>query len=110
MSKQFKKCFAGIFLSLICYSNVYGQPDFIQSTRTIFNEWKNQTLLERIYAHTDKADYLAGEILWYRIYTYDATSQFPVNISKVVYVEILDASNKPIWQGKNEIDSGVTYQ
>ena len=107
MSKQFKKCFAGIFLSLICYSNVYGQPDFIQSTRTIFNEWKNQTLLERIYAHTDKADYLAGEILWYRIYTYDATSQFPVNISKVVYVEILDASNKPIWQGKNEIDSGA---
>ncbi len=46
-------------------------------------------LRERIYLHTDKQTYLAGELLWMKLYLTDKEGK-PVSFSKVGYVELLD--------------------
>jgi hypothetical protein len=56
--------------------------------------------------HTDKNFYLAGELLWFKIYNVDGALYQPVDLSKVAYVEILDKENKPVMQAKIELSKG----
>ncbi len=55
---------------------------------------------EKLYIHTDKNFYLAGEIMWFKIYTVNGKTHQPINISKLAYVEILDRQSKPVLQAK----------
>jgi hypothetical protein len=91
-------------LVLLC-SNSYAQVlDRIQNS---FNKYHNQVLQEKIYVHTDKNFYLCGELLWFKIYNVDAGTIKPVNISKVVYVDVLDDANNTILQAKIELKNGA---
>ena len=45
-----------------------------------------QIFPERIYLHTDKDFYLAGEIIWFKIYQVDGKYHRPVRLSKLAYV------------------------
>lgn len=60
---------------------------------------------ERIYLQTDKQLYLAGELLWLKIYLTDAKGN-PTSLSKVGYVELLDETSAQI-QVKVEIKDGI---
>lgn len=55
---------------------------------------------EKLFVHTDKESYLAGEIIWFKAYCADAYSSMPLNISKVAYVELLSRDNEPVLQAK----------
>lgn len=65
-----------------------------------FAQYSKKTFTEKVYLHTDKNYYLAGEILWWKLYYVDGYFHKPAGLSKVVYVEILDANNKPVLQAK----------
>lgn len=56
--------------------------------------------VEQLYVQTDKDSYHAGEIIWFRIDNTDAVSGRPISVSKIVYAELLNASNLPVLQGK----------
>ncbi|HEY6902176.1 MAG TPA: hypothetical protein VI233_16080, partial [Puia sp.] len=61
---------------------------------------------EKIFTHTDKDLYLAGEIAWFKIYTLDASTLHPLSISKVAYVEVL-SKERPVLQAKIALDEGL---
>jgi hypothetical protein len=61
---------------------------------------------EKIYAHTDKECYLAGEILWFKLYVVDAALHQPLNLSKLAYVEILSGEQRPVLQAKIALEDG----
>ncbi|MBS1604309.1 MAG: hypothetical protein JST42_16705 [Bacteroidetes bacterium] len=61
---------------------------------------------EKIFVHTDKDTYLAGEILWFSTYVLDAASKRPLSLSKVAYVEIISSEQRPVFQGKIALDQG----
>ncbi|HZF64917.1 MAG TPA: hypothetical protein VEZ55_10540, partial [Chitinophagaceae bacterium] len=61
---------------------------------------------EKIFAHTDKSFYIAGETIWLKTYVVYAASHQPADLSKVVYVELLDATSKPVLQTKLQAKSG----
>src|ERR1044072_6580366 len=63
-----------------------------------FKQYTNSHQQEKLYVHTDKNFYLAGELLWFKIYNVDGARYQPVNLSKIAYVEILDRENKPVMQ------------
>ncbi|HTD93384.1 MAG TPA: hypothetical protein VK644_06220 [Chitinophagaceae bacterium] len=65
-----------------------------------FQQQKGDTLQERMYVHTDKNFYVAGEIVWFKVYGVKATDCQPTNLSKIAYVEIIDREGKPVVQGK----------
>lgn len=66
-----------------------------------------QSVHERIYMHTDRNYYQTGELMWFRIYSADASSQLPSTLSSLAYVELIDSVNKPALQTKVQLDSGA---
>ncbi|OHX63938.1 hypothetical protein NH26_20220 [Flammeovirga pacifica] len=51
---------------------------------------------ELIYVHTDKPYYMAGENIYYKAYLREASTFFLRQISKTVYVELIDPKNEII--------------
>ena len=46
---------------------------------------------EKVYIHTDKASYVSGETIWYRIYLVDAVLHTSgLALSRYVYVDLID--------------------
>ncbi len=78
-------------------------PEMLQQQ---FASYGQQTLQEKLFVHTDKNFYLAGEICWFKIYNTDAFFNKPLGLSKLAYVEILDKNNKPVLQAKIALKEG----
>lgn len=57
---------------------------------------------ENIYLHTDKTQYLPGEILWFKPYTVWAATHRPAFESAVIYVELADKDGNAVLQAKIE--------
>jgi hypothetical protein len=89
-------------ISLLLAASIaaYSQPAFADSLQHQFNEYNTQAIQEKLFVHTDKTFYLAGEIIWFKIYAIDADTHKPLNVSKVSYVEIISKDNKPVLQAK----------
>ena len=68
--------------------------------KTQFEDYMQTGLQEKIYLHSDKNFYLAGEICWFKIYCADASFNTPLRVSKVAYTEIINDENKPVIQAK----------
>jgi hypothetical protein len=51
---------------------------------------------EKIYLHTDKNTYIAGENIWVKAYIINASDFLPDTVSKDVYVDLLDYSTKQV--------------
>lgn len=71
-----------------------------------FKQYCNNVHAEKMYVHTDKNFYLAGELMWFKIYNVDASLYQPADLSKIAYVEILDKDNKPVMQAKVQLSKG----
>ena len=62
---------------------------------------------EKLFVHVDKSLYLAGEIVWFKIYDVDAGDNTPLSISGIAYVELVDKDQKAILQQKIEVNKGT---
>jgi hypothetical protein len=82
----------------------YAQVD---SLSVLFKDYSQNHLQEKIFAHTDKENYVTGEILWFKLYVSDAHLNLPLKLSKVAYVELLNASNKPVFQTKIDLQKAM---
>lgn len=71
-----------------------------------FNSYQQQAVQEKLFVHTDKDFFLAGEIIWFKIYAVDALNNKPTTISKVAYVEVVDGDNKQVLQVKIRLVNG----
>ncbi|HYK47795.1 MAG TPA: hypothetical protein VEV83_21610 [Parafilimonas sp.] len=87
---------------ILCYD--YGQSQTVNAQE--FSGLNNQPLREKIFAHTDKDFYLAGEILWFKLYDVSGDSLKPIDVSNVAYVEILNANQKPVLQATVALENG----
>lgn len=63
-----------------------------------------ENVRERVFVHTDKECYVAGEDIWLKLYTVDQNSE-PSGLSKVGYVEISD-SQRPWMQLMLALEEG----
>ncbi|MDB5141681.1 MAG: hypothetical protein JWQ66_394 [Mucilaginibacter sp.] len=83
---------------------------FAQATDQIaksFNQYQQATAQEKVFIHTDKSTYLPGEILWFKVYCVEADTHKPFNLSKVVYVDVLDNNKNALLQAKIAMKNGV---
>ena len=72
-----------------------------QQTDTIYmnnivSSFKQVTNLpqEKVYLHTDKPYYFAGDTIWLKAYLVNAITHFSGNGSHYVYVELINRKNK----------------
>jgi len=87
-------------LTSLCQKN-------LADIQTSFREYMKYSVTEKIFAHTDKDFYLAGEILWFKLYVVNADDNKPMDVSKVAYVEIIDRNQKPVLQCKIALKDGA---
>ncbi len=71
-----------------------------------FTAYQVNNYNEKIFVHTDKTFYIAGESIWFKIYCVDENFHKPSTISKIAYVEILSHENKPVLQAKIVLNEG----
>ncbi len=95
-----------LLLGTLALSNAKAQPTTAEKLTNSFNKYLERNFNEKIYIHTDKDNYLAGEIIWFNIYNTEAYTNRPVNLSKVAYMEVLDAQNKAALQVKVNLKDG----
>lgn len=65
------------------------------------------TVREKVFVHTDKTFYLAGETLWLKAYVLDGASGEATALSRVVYVEILNNRWQPVLQAMLPLERGL---
>lgn len=111
MNKTMKKN-SVVFLvfTILIAGNVFGQtqqPAWAQQLKNNFDQYNQNALQEKLFVHTDKNAYTAGELMWFKIYDVDGIFLKPLNISKVVYVEVLDKNQNPVLQTKIAMKEGM---
>ena len=90
-----------------CHQRLSAQ-DSVQSSRlsTAFRQYVVQHLPEKCFVQTDRISYVAGETIRLKIYAVDGFYNKPLDLSKVVYTELLDPENNPVVQGKMAMQEG----
>src|SRR5687768_13040113 len=96
-----------VFALLIINSKLCAQSSDFSLIKNQFENYRDNVLQEKLYAHTDKNFYLAGELLWFKLYYVDAGLHKPLDISKVAYIEVLDKDHRPVTQTKVSIEEGT---
>jgi hypothetical protein len=71
-----------------------------------FRNFREHTLQEKVYLHLDNGFYIAGEQIYVSAYLVDGAFHKPLVLSKVIYVELLDQTNKAIAHAKIEMKGG----
>jgi hypothetical protein len=59
---------------------------------------------EKVYLHTDRDQYVAGDTLWAKAYLFDATSHHLSTQSEVLYVSLLDDKGNLVLQQKYQLN------
>lgn len=83
------------------------KAQLLNELKTSFNNYNQNVFQEKIFVHTDKEQYLTGEILWFKVYNVDAVTKKLNDLSKVCYIELLDEKNKPVLQSKIALVAGM---
>ena len=102
---RYKKVVLCIVLAII-HTISYAQ-DSIKSPQALFEKFSTTHFTEKLFIHTDKTVYEAGDIIWMRCYIVDGSNNSLSGLSKICYIEITGADKKTVLQAKVEVDSGM---
>lgn len=69
-------------------------------------QYASQNLQEKIFIHTDKNFWIAGETSWFKVYLVSGQSHQPIPSSRVAYLEVVSSNNEVILQTKVELNKG----
>lgn len=61
---------------------------------------------QKVYVHTDKEEYIAGESIWLKGYLVDATRHLPDTMKANLYVEVINLNEEPVNMIVLESDHG----
>lgn len=81
------------FTVLLALFFVYASSN-AQNPAEILNNWSAKSPIEKVYLHTDRENYIAGETTWFKAYLY--SDYLPDTISTVLYTELINESSQII--------------
>jgi hypothetical protein len=86
--------------------NGYAQREALNGLVEKLQEHQQNTLQEKIFVHLDRTFYVGGEIMWFKIYLVDGYFHQSLNVSKVIYLDVLDRNQRPVIQTKVTMENG----
>ncbi|MDB5154900.1 MAG: hypothetical protein JWR54_3651 [Mucilaginibacter sp.] len=86
--------------------SITSRAQVLPSLQNNFAACQKNNLHEKIYVHTNKSYYVTGEILWFKIYNTDGSTNKILDLGKVVYVELLDNKHNAVLQAKIAMGQG----
>ena len=87
--------------------SVYSQEPSNTSLIASFQQYQSDHYQEKVFIHTDKNFYLAGETIWMKAYVTDGFFHALSTLSKVVYIEILDKNQNPVLRTKMAVSDAT---
>ncbi len=91
--------------SLIVIAMYSGQMLYSQQPGDTSGKYDKRNFKEELFLRTDRDIYITGEQVLLKVYKLGGLTHSPVNLSKVVYVEMLDKNNFPLRQLKIKADN-----
>lgn len=82
------------------YLSGQAQDESLHFIENKLTAYRDKTLQEKLFVHTDKPTYLTGEFVWFKVYYVEGYTHRPLALSRLAYVEIVNASNQPVLQAK----------
>lgn len=103
-----KKLLFHLLLAFVLPLSVQAQADGVQA---LFSRFKSVAAFdhtyprEKVYLHLDNNAYFEGETLWFKAYVVRASSLQPARLSRVLYVDLLNAAGSLMERKLLRIDS-----
>jgi uncharacterized protein YfaS (alpha-2-macroglobulin family) len=94
-------------LFLFVTNSLFSQTDSLQEIKAHFIKYSDADLQEKLFIHTDRSSYVAGETVWFKIYCVNAASNQLLDLSKVAYAEVLNKDQQPVLQAKISLQNGT---
>lgn len=88
-----------VVLCFLLSQNLFSQPRNEKDNGSEIRNYK-----EELFVRTDRDVYITGEEVWFKVYKLDGLTNTPSDLSKVVYLELLDKNNFPLKQIKVKTD------
>jgi hypothetical protein len=98
-------CLLLLLFSHISYSTNLVEQNFKKTIATRFYSQWFKSPQEKVYLHTDKPYYSAGEEIWFKAFLVNATTHIPNTLSSFIYVELIDRSDSVLTRIKIRKDS-----
>ena len=97
--------FVFLLLNLFTVSNNSAQT--LSTIGQRLNAYQQGSFKEKVFVHSDREFYQTGELIWFKVYCLDATTNKTAELSKVVYVDVLDKTNSFVLQAKIALNNGI---
>jgi hypothetical protein len=91
------KRYFGLWAILLSPLSLYCQNDRLVTVDSIREHFIRQVQVfpqEKIYIQTDKPEYIAGDTVWFKTYLTDAVVHLPSELSRFVYIELINPLDK----------------
>lgn len=72
-----------------------------------FNKFNTERPQEKVHIHFDKPYYAAGDTIWYKAYVVNSKSNVPSDISKTLYLNVVNDKDSLVFQKKIALTSGL---
>jgi hypothetical protein len=113
MKKVLVCCLAGLFALALSAQDAPQPPVIPQTNRTAITRLTNQMKSfpeEKVYLQLDRPYYSAGERLWFRAFMVHSSIHTTLNLSRYIYVELLNAHNDVIMRKKiRPVEDGMFF-
>ncbi|HET9571411.1 MAG TPA: hypothetical protein VFP20_08410 [Bacteroidales bacterium] len=112
--KKVLVCCLAVFFAFALSAQDAPEPSVIPQTNktaiTRLTEQMKTFPQEKVYLQLDRPYYAAGERLWFRAYMVHSAIHAPLNFSRYIYIELLNAHNEVIIRKKiRPIEEGIFF-
>ncbi len=82
---------------------------FEDKVQLLFEHYNKNSLSEKLYLHTDKESCIVGDTIWFAGYLTSAKTNMPADISRFIYVELIDRTDS-IYRQEQILCSDSTFR
>jgi TonB-dependent SusC/RagA subfamily outer membrane receptor len=103
------KIFFIVILMIVHTATVNAQKPALETAVSRLNSYFEEQPREKIYLHLDKPLYQPGERIWFKAYLTAGNFNQLSPISKIIYVELINAEAEIVFAVRLPANSGISY-
>ncbi len=104
MTSKLRRLIASDFKAIALSCLLFEAPVFPQTLHDDIEKFNAKGYNEELVISTDREIYVTGEHVWLKVYKLNGLAHIPLDVSKAVYIELLDRNNSAVRQVKVMID------
>ena len=83
---------------------------FEERLNSAFKKYRENTLYEKLYIHTDKDACIVGDTIWFKGYISSAETNLPVDYSRFMYIDLVDRTDSVHYRTKiGRVDTNLFF-